>query len=123
MRVHRVMDRSIPPCYFGFGFDSIRDPSPRFSHARHRADSDSLDWTTLKRQGYARGLFVRVEKFRFVYIHVCVCVCVRVCVCVEEDLMGIRPADDFDETFDSKLAGWILLTCLISCFKREFLYK
>ena len=53
----------------------------------------------------------------------CVCVCVRVCVCVEEDLMGIRPADDFDETFDSKLAGWILLTCLISCFKREFLYK
>lgn len=121
MRVHRVMDRSIPPCYFGFGFDSIRDPSPRFSHARHRADSDSLDWTTLKRQGYARGLFVRVEKFRFVYIHVYVCV--RVCVCVEEDLMGIRPADDFDETFDSKLAGWILLTCPISCFKREFLYK
>lgn len=41
-----------------------------------------------------RVIFVRIEKFRLcIYVY------------VEKDLMGIRPVDDFDETFDSKLAG------------------
>lgn len=96
MRVHRVMDRS---CYFGFGFDRA---IPAISLARETPRSfQFVGLDTLRRQGYAPqpGLYSDRK------------VSTRIYKCVEEDsgeggdLMGIRPVDDFDETFDSKLAG------------------
>lgn len=51
-------------------------------------------------------MLARIEKFPLT-----VCVRIYIYISVVEDsrggdLMGIRPVDDFDETFDSKLAGY-----------------
>lgn len=98
MRVHRVMDRS---CYFGFGFDRA---IPAISLARETPRSfQFVGLDTLRRQGYAPqpGLYSDRKVSTRIYIYINVWRKIR----GRGDLMGIRPVDDFDETFDSKLAG------------------